>query len=322
MDIKMAVLDARTLDRGDIDWRAMEKLGSLTLHGHLPREEFRTRLTDVPVILTNKVVIDAAVMDELPALRYIGVLATGYNNIDIAAAGERGITVCNVPAYSTASVAQMVFAYILHFSQQVTRHDEAVREGRWARAPEFCFWETPLTELAGQTLGVIGYGAIGKRVARLARAFDMRVLVHSRRPVESSDALIVSVDRETLFGESDYVSLHCPLTDATRELVNERTLGLMKNSAVLINTGRGGLLDEAALDRALRERGIRAAALDVLSEEPPPANHPLIANPHTLITPHIAWATLQARQRLVDMAAGNLTAFLNGRPINIIRSAD
>ncbi len=312
----MAVLDARTLDQGDIDWRAMEKLGRLIKHGHLPREEFRARLRDVPVILTNKVVLDAAVMDELPVLRYIGVLATGYNNIDIAAAGERGITVCNVPAYGTASVAQMVFAYILHFSQQVSLHDAAVGEGRWARAPEFCFWEAPLTELAGQTLGVIGYGAIGKRVARLARAFDMRVLVHSRRPVQSSDALIVSVDRDTLFGESDYVSLHCPLTDATRELVNERTLGLMKQSAVLINTGRGGLINEGALDRALRERGIRAAALDVLSEEPPPADHPLIANPRALITPHIAWATLQARQRLVSMAAGNVRAFLEGSPVN------
>lgn len=316
MDIKIAVLDARTLDRGDISWQAVEKLGTLARHEHLTPEAFQTRLGDVPLILTNKIIIDAGVMDKLPALRYIGVLATGYNNIDIAAAGERGIVVCNVPAYSTSSVAQMVFAYILHFSQQVALHSKAVKEGGWARSPEFCFWEKPLAELKGQSLGIVGYGAIGKQVARLARAFDMRVLVHPRRAVSGGDDRLFPVDRDTLFRQSDFLSLHCPLTEDTREMVNERTLSLMKQSAVLINTGRGGLIDEGALDKALRARRLRAAALDVLGTEPPPPDHPLVANPHTLITPHIAWATRQARQRLVDMAAENIRAFLEGTPQN------
>ena len=316
MDIKIAVLDARTLDRGDISWQAVEKLGTLARHEHLTPEAFQTRLGDVPLILTNKIIIDAGVMDKLPALRYIGVLATGYNNIDIAAAGERGIVVCNVPAYSTSSVAQMVFAYILHFSQQVALHSKAVKEGGWARSPEFCFWEKPLAELKGQSLGIVGYGAIGKQVARLARAFDMRVLVHTRRAVSGGDDRLFPVDRDTLFRQSDFLSLHCPLTEDTREMVNERTLSLMKQSAVLINTGRGGLIDEGALDKALRARRLRAAALDVLGMEPPPPDHPLVANPHTLITPHIAWATRQARQRLVDMAAENIRAFLEGTPQN------
>ncbi|HED09762.1 MAG TPA: D-2-hydroxyacid dehydrogenase [Caldithrix abyssi] len=314
--MKIAVLDARTLDRGDISWQAVEKLGTLARHEHLTPEAFQTRLGDVPLILTNKIIIDAGVMDKLPALRYIGVLATGYNNIDIAAAGERGIVVCNVPAYSTSSVAQMVFAYILHFSQQVALHSKAVKEGGWARSPEFCFWEKPLAELKGQSLGIVGYGAIGKQVARLARAFDMRVLVHTRRAVSGGDDRLFPVDRDTLFRQSDFLSLHCPLTEDTREMVNERTLSLMKQSAVLINTGRGGLIDEGALDKALRARRLRAAALDVLGMEPPPPDHPLVANPHTLITPHIAWATRQARQRLVDMAAENIRAFLEGTPQN------
>ncbi len=320
MTHKIAVLDRLTLDAGDVSWHPLQKLGELLLFDQLKESDFKKHLSGVPFILSNKVVIGDEHLAVLPALRYIGVLATGYNNIDITTARMRGITVCNIPSYSTFSVAQMVFAYILHFSQHAGYHSALVKEGRWARSPIFCFWEKPLLELSGRVLGIIGYGAIGRQVARIARAFGMKVLVHTRSSFKTDDDQIQAAEREELFSGSDFISLHCPLTDKTRYIINEKTLALMKPEAVLINTGRGGLIDEAALDKALRARRIRAAALDVLGEEPPGERHPLIENSHTLITPHIAWATRQARQRLIDLAAENIRAFLEGKPINRVLS--
>jgi glycerate dehydrogenase len=259
---------------------------------------------------------------QLPQLRYVGVLATGYNVVDVEAARQRGVTVTNVPAYSTASVAQMVFALLLELTQQVGHHARLVREGRWTAAADFCFWDRPLVELEGLTLGIVGFGAIGRRVAALARAFGMKVLVHTAHPekyqetAEGRDARFVDLD--DLFRASDAVSLHCPLTEETRALVDARRLELMKPTAFLLNTGRGPLVDEAALAAALNAGRLAGAGLDVLSAEPPPAGNPLLQAANCCITPHIAWATRAARERLLAIAVANLRAFLAGQPQNVV----
>lgn len=315
MDVEIAVLDSQTLGDSDVNWHALERLGRLRLFRPIRTEEWPL-LSRTPYVLTNKVLIDETVMERLPALRYIGVLATGYNNVDVEAARKRGIAVTNIPGYSTHAVAETVFAAILHFAKQTALHNNAVKKGRWSKSESFCFWDTSLWELRGLTLGVIGYGAIGRQVARVARAFDMSVLIHTRSKPTSLPEGIRLADRETVLRESDVLSLHCPLTDATRHLINEHTLSLMKPEALLVNTGRGPLVDEAALDKVLRQRKIAAYYGDVLSDEPPPGDHPLIGNPYTVITPHIAWATRQARQRLIDRAAENILAFREGKKLN------
>lgn len=320
--MKIVVLDGYTLNPGDLNWQTLEALGDCTFYERTPRELVLERAAGAEILLTNKVVLGAEHLAQLPRLRYIGVLATGYNVVDIEAARQRGVTVTNVPAYSTASVAQMVFALLLELTQQVGHHARLVREGRWTASPDFCFWERPLVELEGLTLGIVGFGAIGRRVARLARAFGMEVLVHTAHPekyretAEGRQVRFVGLDE--LFRASDAVSLHCPLTEETRALVDARRLGLMKSTAFLLNTGRGALVDEAALAVALDSGRIAGAGLDVLSVEPPPAGNPLLQAANCCVTPHIAWATQAARQRLMATAVENVRAFLAGQRQNVV----
>jgi glycerate dehydrogenase len=275
------------------------------------------RARGASVLLTNKTVLDRAVIQQLPALRYIGVLATGYNVVDVAAAREQGITVTNVPAYSTASVVQLTFALLFELTHHTGLHANGVRAGRWARSADFCYWETPLEEVAGKTFGLVGYGRIGQGVARAAAAFGMNVLVATRTPRPNA-AEIRFVQTDEVFREADVLSLHCPLTDETRHLVNARTLALMKPSAVILNTGRGALVDEAALADALNGGRIAGAGLDVLSAEPPAADNPLVSARNCVITPHIGWATQAARRRLLAEAIENVRAYLDGQPRNVV----
>lgn len=321
MATRIVVLDGFTLNPGDLSWTALEGLGACTVFDRTPPERVAERLSGVSIALTNKTVMDDPVLAALPDLRYIGVLATGYNVVDVAAAAARGIVVTNVPEYGTESVAQFVLAHILRLTSRVTEHAESVRAGDWSRCPDFCYWQSPLSELSGRTLGLVGLGRIGTAVAGLARAFGMTVLAHTPHPPASeADLGVQCVDLDTLFRESDVISLHCPLTEASREMVNADRLALMKPSALLINTARGGLVDEAALAEALRQGTLAGAGLDVLSREPPPPDHPLIGIDTCVITPHIAWATRAARTRLMDTAVDNVRQFLAGAPRNVVRT--
>jgi glycerate dehydrogenase len=320
--MKIVVLDGYALNPGDMSWKELEALGDCTVFERTPNDLISERAAGAEIILTNKVVLGPEQLAQLPHLRYIGVLATGYNVVDVEAARQRNVTVTNVPAYSTASVAQMAFALLLELSQQVGHHARLVRDGRWTASVDFCFWDRPLVELDGLTLGIVGFGAIGRRVARLARAFGMEVLVHTAHPekyretAEGKEARFVSLDE--LFRASDAISLHCPLTEETRALVDARRLDLMKPTAFLLNTSRGPLVDEAALAATLNAGRIAGAGLDVLSVEPPPAGNPLLQAANCCITPHIAWATGAARQRLMTTAVENLRAYLTGTPQNVV----
>ncbi len=320
--MKIVVLDGYTLNPGDLEWQALEALGEVTVHERTPKELLLERAAGAEVLLTNKVVLTVEAIAQLPQLRYVGVTATGYNVVDTAAARRHGVAVTNVPAYSTASVAQAVFALLLELTQQVGHHAARVREGAWTASPDFCFWERPLVELDGLTMGLVGFGAIGRRVAALAGAFGLQVLVHTAHPEryrgtpEADGVRFVGLDE--LFAASDVVSLHCPLTEATQNLVDARRLALMKPTAYLINTGRGPLIDEAALAAALDAGRLAGAGLDVLSAEPPPAGNPLLQAKNCCITPHIAWATRAARQRLMATAVTNVRAFLAGVPQNVV----
>ena len=314
--MRIVILDGYAANPGDLDWGSFAAFGQLTVHERTPAELTVERATGAQAALTNKVMLGAAEMDALPELRYIGVLATGYNVVDVAAAGERGIVVTNVPAYSTPSVAQHVFALLLELTRGTGRHAELVRQGRWSAAPDFCFWEGPQMELAGLTFGIVGFGAIGQAVARIARAFGMQVLVQTRRPDPPAWPEVTFVERDALLAQADVISLHCPLTEETRGMINAATLAAMKPGAYLINTGRGPLVDETALAAALLAGQIAGAGLDVLIREPPAADNPLLTAPNCVITPHLAWATRAARQRLLDTAAANVRAFLEGHPQN------
>ncbi len=318
--MKTVILDGYTANPGDLSWDGLRKFGDLTVYERTKPEELLERAKDADALLTNKVVIDAAAMAALPCLRYIGVLATGYNVVDIDEAHRRGIAVTNIPAYSTMSVAQMVFAHLLNITHHVERHAQAVRSGAWQSSNDFCFTLQSLVELDGLTMGIVGLGSIGSRVAQTAQAFGMKVMAVSSKPEEelSRRGIRKATDLDELFSEADVVSLHCPLTDATHHLVDRRRLSLMKPTAILINTGRGPLVDEQALADALTERRLYAAGLDVLCEEPPRHGSPLIQVPNCFITPHIAWASLAARRRLIDIATDNLAAFLQGREQNRI----
>ena len=307
---RLVVLDGHTLNPGDLSWAALEALGDCAIHAHTQPGEVVARAAGAAIVLTNKTPLPAEAFAALPDLRYVGLLATGYNVVDVAAARARGIPVANVPLYGTASVAQHVFALLLELTQHVGRHAAGVRAGRWAASRDFCYWETPLLELAGLTFGVIGSGRIGSAAARIAEAFGMRVLTAGR--AEGRAGL------ERVLRAADVVSLHCPLTADTRHLINATTLEWMKPGAFLLNTSRGPLIDEAALAAALHAGRIAGAGLDVLSVEPPPANHPLFGAPNCLITPHQAWATRAARARLMATAVANVAAFLAGRPENVV----
>lgn len=310
------VLDGHTLNPGDNSWDALAALGSLTVHDRTPPPEIVARASGASVVLTNKTSIPAAVMDALPGLRFISVLATGYNVVDVAAARLRGISVSNVPSYGTSTVGQHVFALILELCHHVGRHADSVCAGDWSASPDFCYWKSPLLELEGRTLGLVGRGRIAHRVAEIARAFGMRVLLASCSHPEGDGGELTPLAE--LFSTADIVSLHCALTPASTGLVNAACLARMKPGALLINTARGALIDESALRSSLESGHLGGAALDVLSVEPPPAHHPLLSAPRCLITPHMAWSGLDARKRLMDTTVANVRAFLSGQPINVV----
>lgn len=320
-DLKIVVLDGYTLNPGDLSWKDLEALGTVKIYDRTRPGEVVERATGVQVVLTNKTVLDGEALSQLPDLKYIGVLATGYNVVNLEAARRQGITVTNIPAYSTDSVAQMVFAHLLNITQRVGHYAEEVASGHWTKQADFSYWNTPLVELAGKTLGVIGLGHTGMATARIALAFGMQVLAYTSKSAAELPAGIRKADSlEQVFSDSNVVSLHCPLTETTKNLVNLERLKLMKREAVLINTGRGGLVNETDLAEALEKGLLAAAGVDVLSSEPPVPGHPLVGVKNCFITPHIAWATFEARQRLMGQAVRNIEAFLSGQPINTVIS--
>ncbi len=316
--MKIVLLDAHTANPGDVSWAPLEAIAACEIYPRTPLAETVARCADAEIVITNKAVMNREIISALPKLKYIGVTATGFNIVDVAAAKEQGITVTNVPGYSSPAVAQLVFALLLELTNHVGHHAQTVSSGRWESCPDFCYWDHPIIELSGRTLGIIGYGDIGSAVARIAIAFGMNVLASKREWKSAPPEGVTAASIEEIFAQSDAISLHCPLTDATKHLVCDRTLALMKPSAFLINTGRGPLIDESALARALNEGRIAGAGLDVLSMEPPKDGNPLIGAKNCLITPHIGWASHEARLRLIDLTAANLTAFLAGKPVNVV----
>lgn len=310
---KIIILDGYVANSGDLSWEPLRELGELTVYDRTAPEEVTERAADATAIYTNKVLITDDVMEALPELKFIGVLATGYNNVDIDAAHRRGITVCNVPAYSTDSVAQLVFAHLLHIVNSIGDYAASVNSGEWAGNRDFSYRLRPFDELAGQTIGIIGMGNIGRRVAAIAQAFGMRVVTNSGRELPDG---VERVSLDELFRQSDVISLNSALTPATKGIISREALALMKPTAIIINTSRGPLIEEEALAKALREGRIAAAGIDVLCEEPPHKGSPLIGCPRCFVTPHIAWQSSQARQRLVDISIDNLRRFLDGKPQN------
>ncbi|MDE6823125.1 MAG: D-2-hydroxyacid dehydrogenase [Duncaniella sp.] len=310
---KIIILDGYVANSGDLSWEPLRELGELTVYDRTAPEEVTERAADATAIYTNKVFITDDVMEALPELKFIGVLATGYNNVDIDAAHRRGIIVCNVPAYSTDSVAQLVFAHLLHILNSIGDYAASVNSGEWAGNRDFSYRLRPFDELAGQTIGIIGMGNIGRRVAAIAQAFGMRVVTNSGRELPDG---VERVSLDELFRQSDVISLNSALTPATKGIISREALALMKPTAIIINTSRGPLIEEEALAEALREGRIAAAGIDVLCEEPPRKGSPLIGCPRCFVTPHIAWQSSQARQRLVDISIDNLRRFLDGKPQN------
>ncbi len=315
--MKIVVLDGFTSNPGDLSWQALAALGELTVYQRTPAEAVVERIADAEIVITNKVIIDRQIMAQTPNLKYIGVLATGYNIVDIEAARQRNIIVTNVPDYSADAVAEMVFAYLLKIYHEVALHSQSVKKGDWAKCADFCYWQSPLFELAGKTIGVVGYGKIAKRVVEISKAFKMNVIVyHHKTPAGVVKEGVQFVDFEQLLKRADIISLHVPLFDSTRQIINATTIDKMKDGVILINTARGPLLDEAAVSAALIGGKIGHLAVDVVSEEPIKGNNPLLKAPNVLITPHIAWAPVEARMRLIDVAAQNVAAFIAGDVIN------
>ena len=316
--MNIIVLDGYTLNPGDLSWEELFKLGHCEIYDRTAADDVVKRIGDAEIVLTNKVVLDETILSQLPKIKYIGVLATGFNVVDVKAAGKRNVIVTNVPTYGTQSVAQMVYAHLLNLTQRVGHHSSTVTNGTWTNQPDFCYWDFPLIELSGLSMGIIGFGRIGRATAQLALAFEMKVLAHDLAGVVPEGEGIKSATLEEVFGQSDIISLHCPLTPQTDKIINTEHLNLMKPSAFLINTSRGGLIDEPALAEALNSGRIAGAGLDVLSQEPPKSDNPLLGAKNCYITPHIAWATTAARARLMKTAIDNLRAFLAGQPVNVV----
>lgn len=315
--MKIVVLDGYTLNPGDLDWAPLKALGTCVIHARTALDQIVEKALDAEILLTNKTVLSAETLSLLPKLKYIGVLATGVNVVDLEAAKEHNIIVTNVPGYSTGSVAQMVFALLLEMTQHVGHHAKRVKQGDWMTCPDFSFRDHPLIELSEKTLGIVGYGQIGQQVAQIAKAFGMRVLVQTAHPEKyPQETELEFVDIDKLFSESDVISLNCPLTETTENLVNTARLARVKQGALLINTGRGQLINEDAVAEALEEGYLGGYATDVLSQEPPEADNPLFSAPNCIITPHIAWATTEARQRLLTIVVANIAAFQNATPQN------
>lgn len=314
--MRIVVLDGYGLNPGDLSWDAMKELGDLTVYDRTSPCELLQRAAEADVLITNKTVITKDDLQKLPAVKYIGVLATGYNIVDIEAAKERGIVVTNIPAYSTKSVAQMVFAHILNITQRVGHYAHANKNGRWDQNPDFCYWDTNLIELDGKSIGIIGLGNTGYATSQIALSFGMKVYAYTSKHQFQLPVGIHKLELDELFKTCDIISLHCPLTPSTKEIVNKERLALMKPTAIIINTGRGPLINEQDLADALNEGKIAAAGVDVLSTEPPKADNPLFKAKNCFITPHIAWATKEARVRLMDIAVNNLKSFKQGKVIN------
>lgn len=324
--MNIVILDGYTTNPGDLSWSELEKLGLCTIYDRTPKDQVFLRAKDAEILLVNKVHLTEKIISQLPKVKYIGLLSTGVNVVDLDAAKARGIVVTNVPAYSTTSVAQVVFALLLELTHRVRLHADLVQYGTWSLNPDFSFWQGELIELAGKTMGIIGFGSIGQSVAKIASAFGMNVIVSTRSPEKyktwqvSESRQVSFVDVETLFKKSDVISLHCPLTEETKRLVNAEHLAKMKPTAFLINTSRGGVIDEQALAEALNNNRIAGAGLDVLSIEPPPKDHILLSAKNCVITPHYAWASFDARKRLINTVVENVRAFINGKPINVVSS--
>jgi glycerate dehydrogenase len=316
--MKIVILDGYTLNPGDISWAGFETLGDITVYDRTPPDKIIERSENAEIILTNKTIVNKKTLEQLPKLKYIGVLATGYNIVDVKVANEKNIIVTNIPSYGTSSVAQMVFALLLELTQNVGYHSNSVQKGRWSESEDWCYWDKPLIELDGLTMGIIGFGRIGKAAAKIANAFGMNVIANDAVTIESPPDWIKIVDQETIFRESDVISLHCPLTNENKEFVNSKKINLMKKSAYIINTSRGLLINEEDLAHALNGKRIAGAGLDVLSKEPPDETNPLLTAMNCIITPHIAWATKAARQRLMNIAVENLETYLEGKAQNVI----
>lgn len=316
--MKIVVLDGYAANPGDVSWEAMQSLGELTVYDRTAPDEVLERAAEADAVLTNKVVITAAMMAQLPALKYIGVLATGYNVVDVKAAREQGIIVTNIPAYSTDSVAQLTFAHILNITHRVGHYASQNRQGRWSSNPDFVYWDTPLIELSGKTMGIVGLGSIGMKVATIARQFGMDVFALTSKNSSDLPQGLQKTTLDGLLAISDVLSLHCPLTDDTYHLIDAKTLSKMKPGAILINTGRGPLVDEEAVAKALESGQLMAYGADVMSVEPPQPSNPLLRCPNAYLTPHIAWATFEARQRLMQIAVDNLQCFIDGQPQNVV----
>ncbi len=317
--MKIVNLDGYTTNPGDLSWEPFKELGDLTVYDRTEPDEIIERAKDANVLIINKTEITREILEKLPNLEYIGLQSTGYNVVDGKAAREMGITISNIPAYSTNAVAQLVFAFILQITNQVTLHSDAVKNGEWCKCPDFCFWKTPLAELDGKTIGIIGFGSIGRRVAHIAEAFGMNVLAYSPSKKELGDLKNTKlVDTDTILKESDIVTCHCPLTPETTGMMNKEAFEKMKNTAIFINTSRGPVVDEEALANALNNGDIAAAGLDVLKVEPAKSNNPLLTAKNCYITPHIAWAAYETRARLLSILEDNLKAYLNGTPQNVV----
>lgn len=314
--MRITVLDGYTLNPGDLDWKSLEALGQVRVYDRTPAELTAERIGDAEVVLTNKTAITRAILNVCPQVRYIGVLATGYNVVDIAAAKEKEICVTNIPTYGTAAVAQMAIALLLEICHHVGDHSHAVHNGEWQNCDDWCFWKYPLMELAGKTMGIIGFGRIGQAVAKIAGALGMQILAFDQHPTEEGKKWARYVTLDQLLGESDVISLHCPLFPSTEKMINQENIDKMKDGVILLNTSRGQLVDEIALAEALNRGKISAAGLDVVSTEPIRGENPLLKAKNCILTPHIAWAPKESRKRLMDIAVNNLAAFLNGNPEN------
>lgn len=318
--MKIVVLDGYAGNPGDLSWDAMGNLGELTVYDRTPADPDLVieRIGDAEIVFTNKTPLSRQILTACPNLKFVGILATGYNIVDVDTAKELGIPVCNVPGYSTDAVAQMTLALLLEICHHVAHHSQQVHAGQWSSARDFCFWDYPLIELAGKTMGIVGFGSIGRKVGTLAKCLGMKVLATGSRPTEEGKAIGEYVDLDTLLRESDVISLHCPLFPENREMINKESIAKMKDGAILLNTARGALIVEQDVADALNRGKLYAAGMDVAAVEPLPATSPLIGAKNCIMTPHIAWATKEARQRLMDIAVHNLEAFLAGKPENVV----
>jgi len=316
--MKIVVLDGYTLNPGDLNWKGFEELGEFTVYDRTPEEEILNRIGDAEIVITNKTPITAELLTKCPNIKYIGCLSTGYNVVDIDAAKERGIPVTNIPAYGTHAVAQFAIALLLEVCNQVGHHNSAVQSGKWQTSLDFCFWDTPLVELDGKTMGLIGFGRIGQATGRIAKALGMNVIAYNKGYSTTDEEIATYVSLDELYAQSDIISLHCPQLPSTEGIINKESLGKMKDGVIIINTSRGSLIVEEDLAKALDEGKVRGAAVDVVSVEPIKADNPLLKAKNCIITPHIAWASKESRQRLMDIAVSNLKSFKEGNPVNVV----